>query len=68
MLRLISAALASPLGTDAVIRWGSQREVVCVDRHTCTITASYIAKYATKATEAVTAGTLRAADQITWPA
>ena len=53
-----TAALASPLGTDAVIRWGSQREVVVLDRHTCTITASYIAKYATKATEAVTAGTL----------
>lgn len=42
----------------AVIRWGSQREVLALNRRTSTAAAGYIAKYATKATEAVTGGTL----------
>jgi hypothetical protein len=42
----------------AVLRWGAQREVVALDVHTCTVAAGYIAKYATKATEAATGGTL----------
>lgn len=45
-------------GTPVKLRWGSQREVVALDRHTCTRAAGYIAKYATKATEAATGGTL----------
>lgn len=47
-------ALRSP----AKLRWGAQREVAPLDPHTCTAAAGYIAKYATKATEAVTGGTL----------
>ncbi len=47
-------APASP----AKLRWGGQREIVVLDPDTCTKAAGYIAKYATKATEAVTAGTL----------
>lgn len=40
------------------LRWGAQREVVPLDPRTCTAAAGYIAKYATKATETVTGGTL----------
>jgi hypothetical protein len=40
------------------IRWGAQREVVPLDSQTCTAAASYIAKYATKATESTTDGIL----------
>jgi hypothetical protein len=45
-------------GAAAKLRWGAQREVVALDRHTCTMAAGYIAKYATKATETVTGGVL----------
>jgi hypothetical protein len=40
------------------LRWGAQREVVGLNPNTSTVAAGYIAKYTTKATEAVTAGTL----------
>jgi hypothetical protein len=40
------------------LRWGTQREVVALDPHACTAVAGYIAKYATKATETATGGTL----------
>jgi hypothetical protein len=45
------------LTTRAAIRWGNQREVVSLDQQTSTAAAGYIAKYATKATEAATDGT-----------
>jgi hypothetical protein len=45
-------------GTAARVRWGAQREVVALDQHTCSTAAGYIAKYATKATETATGGTL----------
>jgi hypothetical protein len=44
--------------TVAAVRWGTQREIVALDPHTCTTAAGYIAKYATKATETTNAGTL----------
>ena len=37
-----------PPDARAVLRWGTQREVVALDSHTCTAAAGYIAKYATK--------------------
>jgi hypothetical protein len=40
------------------VRWGAQLEVVALDPHTCARAAGYIAKYATKATETATGGTL----------
>jgi hypothetical protein len=40
------------------VRWGAQREIVALDRQTCTMAAGYIAKYATKATELATGGVL----------
>jgi hypothetical protein len=40
------------------LRWGTQHEVVALDPHACTGAAGYIAKYATKATETATGGTL----------
>jgi hypothetical protein len=42
----------------ADLRWGAQHEVIPLDHETCTKAAGYIAKYATKATEAATAGTV----------
>jgi hypothetical protein len=45
-------------GTPVKLRWGTQREVAGLDRHTCAAAAGYIAKYATKAIEAATGGTL----------
>lgn len=59
-----SVALPEPWVTQlapsipARLRWGAQREVVALDPHTCTTAAGYIAKYATKATETATGGTL----------
>lgn len=47
-----------PTGAPAVLRWGTQREVDALDPQTCTAAAGYIAKYATKATETATGGTL----------
>jgi hypothetical protein len=40
------------------LRWGAQHEIVALDHHTCTKAAGYIAKYATKATETATGGTV----------
>jgi hypothetical protein len=40
------------------LRWGAQREAVTLDQLTCTKAAGYIAKYATKATESATGGTV----------
>jgi hypothetical protein len=45
-------------GSPARLRWGAQCEVAELDSHSCTRAAGYIAKYATKATETVTGGTL----------
>ncbi len=45
-------------GTNRRIRWGTQREAVTLDQLTCTKAAGYIAKYATKATETATGGTV----------
>lgn len=51
------------------VRWGRQLEVAALDRTTCT-TAGYIAKYATKATETATGGTLiapvRSVSELDW--
>jgi hypothetical protein len=47
-----------PSESRAVLQWGSQRETAGIDSHTCTPAAGYIAKYATKATETATGGTL----------
>jgi hypothetical protein len=44
--------------TSTKLRWGTQREAVALDPRSCTAAASYIAKYATKATETATSGTL----------
>lgn len=46
------------LGAPEALRWGAQHEVVVLDPLTCTAAAGYIAKYATKATETATGGTL----------
>ncbi len=40
------------------VRWGTQREIAALSHDSYTRTASYIAKYATKATEAAAGGTL----------
>lgn len=40
------------------LQWGTQREAVALDHRTCTKAAGYIAKYATKATETATGGTV----------
>jgi hypothetical protein len=62
--RAVSVRLPEPLlrelspGTPAKLRWGAQHDVFALDPHTCTSAAGYIAKYATKATEAATGGTL----------
>jgi hypothetical protein len=62
--RTVSVVLPEPLlrelapGRPATLCWGAQIEVVALDPHTCTAAAGYIAKYATKATEAATSGTL----------
>ena len=59
-----TVALPDPLlndlsrATAARLSWGAQREVVALDHQTCTTAAGYIAKYATKATETATGGTL----------
>jgi hypothetical protein len=50
--------LAELPGVAVKLRWGAQREVVVLDPQTCTAAAGYIAKYATKATETATGGTL----------
>lgn len=42
----------------ATLRWGAQRDIVALDHETSTKAAGYIAKYATKATETTTGGTL----------
>jgi hypothetical protein len=44
--------------TAEAVAWGAQREIVGLDQHTCTSAAGYIAKYATKATETATGGSL----------
>ncbi len=44
--------------TPHAVRWGAQREIVALDRHTCTTAAGYIAKYATKTTETAAGGAL----------
>jgi hypothetical protein len=56
----VSDALSVELmsGMRAALRWGAQREVDVLDQQTCTAAAGYIAKYATKATETATGGTL----------
>ncbi len=55
----IPEPLMTELGRSAkALRWGEQRDVVSLDRETCTKAAGYIAKYATKATETATGGTL----------
>lgn len=45
-------------GLPSKLRWGAQREVIGLDLNSSTVAAGYIAKYTTKATENVTAGTL----------
>jgi hypothetical protein len=56
----LPAALVTEVApsSDGMLRWGEQRDVEALDRETCTKAAGYIAKYATKATEAATGGTL----------
>jgi hypothetical protein len=44
--------------TATKLRWGAQREATALDPQSCTAAAGYIAKYATKATETATGGTL----------
>jgi hypothetical protein len=46
----------APIPAD--LRWGAQHEVLPLCHETCTKVAGYVAKYATKATEAATAGTV----------
>jgi hypothetical protein len=58
-----AASITPPAGitTTGITRpvgWGPQRELVALDQHTCTKAASYIAKYAAKATETTTGGRL----------
>src|SRR5207302_4137658 len=53
-----SLARELPAGSSGVLQWGIQREVVALDSNTRTAAAGYIAKYATKATETATGGTL----------
>jgi hypothetical protein len=50
--------LATEMRSDSgrTLRWGGQRAVQALDHETCTKAAGYIAKYATKATEAATGG------------
>lgn len=57
---VVSVPLLKDLASAArtAVRWGSQRDVVALDPNTCTAAAGYIAKYATKATEMATGGTL----------